>query len=310
MGDRRSTAGKRLALGVWLVLAAACGGKSSTQRSVAAAGQDSEVAAGSSGQGGKGGDSTSAANGGDSTSGGGDEMPGGAGNAEPAHPSDLPELTLVATGEILLRPLDEPAEDLYVRDEGIFIVTRGRRLGYDLEGNPLSSSTTLPNPSPTGAAFGGTGVDTTDRLYATVSDTTLLWAGWEIVTYPLEGAALATGVAIDFDAIASDQSLFVTDAGRSAVREYTVSGAALRELSVERSDLQGIAFSPHSRLFVLDAKHGELLRIAKDFSNIDAWVHLPDGIGIASGIHWWKSVLYVCFRDTNRVSTFAVDDGN
>ncbi|HEX6766514.1 MAG TPA: hypothetical protein VF103_13570 [Polyangiaceae bacterium] len=233
--------------------------------------------------------------------GGGEAGAGGAGS----RPRDLPELTLEPTGEITLAGLTEPAEDIYVGEDGIFIVTLEQYHRFDFEGVALF------DPGEGNRQRAGAGADAfRTNWFATVQGAVVVWYDFELAFNQLDGAKSSVGLAVDMDEAGSFQRLYVADAGLSSMREYTTQGALLRELAVPAVDLEGLAFSAAHRLFALDARSRELVRASEDFSKIDAFARLPGVIGTPSGIHWFDARLYVCFRDRDHIATFRLDEGS
>jgi hypothetical protein len=238
---------------------------------------------------------------------GGSESSAGAGSAEDngggaGAQTDLPALTLEPMGEITLAGFTGSPEDLVVDQGGITIVTLEGSLRFSLEG---ASGQDERNPQRAGMGADAFG----NQWFATVRGSVLTWADFELTIDQLEGAMSATGLAVDMDETGDFQRVYVTDSVTSKIEEYTSQGGALRELVVPGADLQGIAFSPTRRLFALDARRRRLVRANESFSAIDAAVPVPNPGGEPSGIHWFESRLYVCFRDSSRVAFFRLDDG-
>jgi hypothetical protein len=236
---------------------------------------------------------------------------GGAGNSGPSgrgggggsagDPSDLPELTLEPVGEIALAGFTGSAEDLVVDQDGISIVTLQGSGHFTLQG---AADPDGINPSRAGA-----GADAfRTSWFATVRGPLLVYYGWELMANRLEGAVSATGMAVDMDETGAFQHLYVTDSGTARIEEYTDAGGALRELVVPGADLQGIAISPTRRLFALDAHQRRLVRASEDLSAVDVVARLPNLPGEPSGMHWFESRLYLCFRDSNRVAVLRLDE--
>jgi len=230
---------------------------------------------------------------------------GGAGNSgrggAAGAPSALRELTLESLGEITLAGFTGSVEDLVVDQDGITVVTLQGSAHFALDGVAVSDGI---NPQRVGA-----GADAfRNNWFATVRGSVLVYYGWELMVSPLEGTRSATGVAVDRDEAGAFQHLYVADSEDAQIQEHTTLGGAVRALVVPGADLQGVAISPRRRLFALDALQRRLVRTTEDLSALDAVARLPDPPGEPSGMHWSDSLLYVCFRDSNRVAVLRLDE--
>jgi len=227
----------------------------------------------------------------------GDSGQGGAGGA----PSDLPELAMEPLDQITLAGFTGSAEDLVVDQDGITVVT--------LQGSAHFALNGAADPNGTNPQRAGAGADASrSHWFATVRGSVLAYYGWELMVSPLEGTTSATGLAVDRDEAGAFQHLYVADAGHARIEEHTTEGGALRQLVVPGADLQGIALSPGRRLFALDALERRLVRVTEDLSALDAVARLPSPPGEPSGMHWFGSQLYVCFRDSDRVAVLRLDE--
>jgi len=239
-----------------------------------------------------------------------DSGPGGAGIAgssggggRAGAPGDLPELTLEFVGEITLGGFTGSAEDLVVDQDGITIVTLEGSGHFTPDGHADSDGI-----SPQRAGAGADAFRT--NWFATVRGGVLAYYGWELMLSPLEGTISASGVAVERDESGAFRHLYVTDSGTAKIEEHSTTGGALSELAVPGADLQGIAIAPEGGLFALDARQRRLVRATEDLSALDSAAPLPNLPGNPSGMHWFESLLYVCFRDSNRVAVLRLGPAN
>lgn len=231
--------------------------------------------------------------------GAGDSGKGGAGGAL----SDLPALALEPLGEIALAGFTGSAEDLVVDQDGITVITLQGSAHFTLEG--------AADPDGINPQRAGAGADASrGHWFATVRGNVLAYYGWELMISPLEGTTSAAGLAADVDEAGSFRHLYVADSGNARIEEHTTEGGALRELAVPGAALQGLAISPGRRLFALDALQRRLVRTSADLSGLDAVARLPTVSSDPSGMHWFESRLHVCFRDSNRIAVFRLDESN
>jgi hypothetical protein len=230
---------------------------------------------------------------------------GGAGNTGAGGgavaPGDLPELTMEPLGEISLAGFTGSAEDLVVDQGGITVLTLQGSAHFTLDG--------VADPDGITPQRAGAGADAFQpNWFATVGGSVLAYYGWELMISPLEGTVSATGIAADIRDGGAVQHLYVTDAYDESIEEHTTAGGLVREIVVPGADLQAVAISPGGRLFALDALRRRLVRPTDDLSALDVVARLPPLWGEPSGMHWFESLLYVCFRDSNRVAVLRLNE--